>query len=242
VQPGQTLEIPAEAFNTFIDAALDFKARQRSQQQSSHPRHPSSTIIKIRNQTGADRERFDVVALESPIIPPADNLQAFKGEPAINGVVPQGGEHFAILLEPVPAGQIARYACVSGVTVARVNVLDEAHQYADIAHDTCQYLESCPSGGAAILWRESGTGVKWAIVRLGNVPDDICRFKLAAPLDRCGQAEAVKIVSSQSSSSGIGQLQWCDTAETITIVDALGIAPVGGLPVDTFGWAKWMAD
>jgi hypothetical protein len=30
VRPGEALQIPAETFNTFLDAARDFKARQRS--------------------------------------------------------------------------------------------------------------------------------------------------------------------------------------------------------------------
>ena len=35
-------------------------------------------------------------------------------------------------------------------------------------NDTCGYLWSGASGAAQILWKESGTGVKWAVVRLGG--------------------------------------------------------------------------
>jgi len=55
VQPGQKLEIPAEAFNTFIDAALDFKARQRSQQQSSIPAIPAAQLSNPQPNGGGPR-------------------------------------------------------------------------------------------------------------------------------------------------------------------------------------------
>ena len=237
VQRGQKLEIPAEAFNTFIDAALDFKNRQRSQGQESTSSRPSSTLIKVRNQTGQTRNRFDVVALVGPIIQPASNEQAFQNEPALDGVVPTLPEHsgrFAILHEPVAAGEIAHRACVSGVTVARVNVTNERHRHADIANGTCDYLQSCDAGGAIILWKEPGTGVKWAIVRIGNDDQDICRFELFGTLAKCGHASARKIL--------YGNSRWCDGNEIITVYDSLGITPAAGLYAGTFGWAVWMPD
>jgi hypothetical protein len=242
VQSGQKLEIPAEAFNTFIDAALDFKARQRNQGQSAQPGQRSSTILKVRNDSGEARLRFEVLGLAEPIISPELNEQAFQNEPTFTGVTPQDPDHrgrFAILLEPVEADQIAA-ACVEGVTVALVHVLDPEHQYADIARDTCEHLESCEVGAASILWKLADEGVTWALVRLGNVEEAICRFRLTEKLDRCGSAAAERIVSTQSDE--YGPRQWCESDREIEVVDALGVIPPEGLLPGAFGWAKWMPD
>jgi hypothetical protein len=244
VQSGQKLEIPAEAFNTFIDAALDFKARQRNQGQSAQPGQRSSTILKVRNDSGAARLRFEVLGLAEPIISPELNAQAFQNEPTFTGVTPQDPDHrgrFAILLEPVEADQIAP-ACVEGVTVALVQILDSNHPYADIARDqdTCEYLVSGDSGAAAILWKLADQGVTWALVRLGNLAADLCRFRLTEKLDRCGSAAAERIVSTQSGPNE--QPQWCDSDRQLKVVDSLGVIPSEGLVPGAFGWAKWMPD
>lgn len=245
VRPGQKLEIPAEAFNTFIDAALDFKARQRNVDQRSEPARLSTTVIKVRNQSGSDRLRFEVLGLDGPIIGPDENQESFQNELAFNGVVPQAGAHrgkFAILLEPVAADAIAHRACVAGVTVALVRISDPGHQYADIAPDACEYLESCESGGALILWKHQDEGVTWALVHLGPVPEDICRFRLTARLDRCGSAWAERIISGGAQGSGSSAPDWCQSDRDIEVVDSLGLVPPEGLPAGAFGWAKWMAD
>ena len=145
------------------NTALEFKSRERTQGRSSDPRYPDSTIIKVRNASGADRQRFDVLGLDAPIIHPLENLQAFKNEPALIGAVPESPTHrgkFAILLEPAAANEIACYTRVGGGAVARLNVVNEAHQYADITHSHADYLEGCPNGPARILWKQPGTGVK----------------------------------------------------------------------------------
>ena len=170
VQPGQKLEIPAEAFNTFIDAALDLKARQQSRGGQSEPRFPNSGIVKVRNASGSDRDRFDVLGLVAPIIDPLANLQAFKNEPTLIGVKPEDPTHrgkFAILLEPVKAGEIAHYACVSGVTPARVYVEKEWHDRADVFSGEPSCLKCGERGAATILWKQPGKGVKWAVVKIG---------------------------------------------------------------------------
>lgn len=174
VQPGERLAIPAEAFNTFVDAAIDFKNRQRAIQSQAEPRWPTSTILRIENASGEDRARFDLLGVAAPIIRPDENLGAFQAEPALCGATPRTQCHvgrFAILLEPVSSGRIGR-CVVAGVTVARVDVSDESHRTAEIADRRSDALISrAGDGSATILWKEPGTGVRWAIVRLGDAAD-----------------------------------------------------------------------
>lgn len=176
VKPGDSLAIPAATFNTFVDAARDFLSRQHQQNQSGTPgRQYRPGVILVRNDSGADRERFDVLGIDGPVFDPASDEDAFKNYPAITGVTPAEDDHqgkFVILLEPIVAGKLAR-AVAAGVVPARVDVPDEDYPYrlAEITDGSAANLTAVKIGSAAILWREGGTGVQWALVRLGNLPE-----------------------------------------------------------------------
>ena len=72
VKPGDPLVIPAPTFNTFVDAANDFLARRQDQFQGSRPAARHSKIVLVRNDSGADRARFDVLGIDAPVFGPAD--------------------------------------------------------------------------------------------------------------------------------------------------------------------------
>lgn len=134
VKRGDPLVIPAATFNTFIDAARDFQDRQRSSRRDAVREQRDTGIVLVRNESGADRERFDVLGIEGPIIERVDNEDEFKQRVALRGVLPSSPHpgKFAILLEPAKDQAIVR-ACVDGVCVVRVRMVDEAHSSADVA-------------------------------------------------------------------------------------------------------------
>ena len=51
-----------------------------------------------------------------------------------------------------------------------IDVQDEEDEYADVADAEAGRLKSGLRGAAQILWKESGTGEKWAVVRVGPSP------------------------------------------------------------------------
>jgi len=53
VTSGEPLRIPAETFNTFVDAARDFQSRQRSRSASRTPERMENGIVPVRNGSGA---------------------------------------------------------------------------------------------------------------------------------------------------------------------------------------------
>jgi len=169
VQSGQKLEIPAATFNSFVDAARDFKDRQRDKRSRPEPYFPDSGIILVANNSGADRNRFDVLGVTGPIISPEANLIEFKRRPTFRGVKPTEAHkcRFVVLLEPVKADKIAR-AVIAGVTVVRLRIDDPLDMCCDVEPKECGYLQTCLDGSAQILWKEKNSGVCWAIVRLGN--------------------------------------------------------------------------
>jgi len=169
VKSGDSLKIPAATFNTFVDSARDFLARQHQQAQTGTPAAQHSGVVLVKNASGYDQDRFAVLGIDSPIITPTDNEDEFKNRVALAGVTPDGKDHFGrfvVLLEPVRSGALGR-ACVSGVCPAKVYVTDEDHQFADVNDGQAGYLASGETGAALILWAESGTGEVWAVVRLG---------------------------------------------------------------------------
>lgn len=171
VQPGEPLVIPADTYNTFIDVAQDYQNRQLNRQQhTTLSNSRDGDMILIKNNSGADRARFEVLGINAPLVLPTDNLDQFVNQPALSGVTPTSANHwgrFVILAEPIRNGALGR-AWVSGVCPAKVDIVDEEHWHADITSYSCAHLTSDIDGPAQILWKESGTGVKWTIVRLGR--------------------------------------------------------------------------
>ena len=171
VQSGQPLKIPAETFNAFLDAAQDFRSRQQSRTRDPQPTFRQTGIVKVKNSSGEDRGRFDILGIDRPIFTPTDNLDTFQNDVLLVGVVPDKEDHpgrFCILLEPLAIDGIG-LAVISGVCPVRLDVTEESDTFAEIEHEETGFLKSGGSGSATILWKESGTGVdKWAVVRLGD--------------------------------------------------------------------------
>lgn len=173
VKPGDPLKIPAETFNAFVEAARDFQERQRSAGRDSQRDFRQAGIVLVRNESGADRDRFEVLGIEGPIIKPGINLDAFKDRVALRGVVPRRRHkgRFAILLEPAAVGETVR-AVVDGVCPVRVKMVDECDRFADVRQGVTARLESAPSGAAYLLWiqpkseRDQPT-IAWTIARIG---------------------------------------------------------------------------
>lgn len=170
VNSGDPLNIPAETFNTFVDSARDFKKRQRDITRGQTQTINRSETILVRNDSGADRDRYDVLGIDGVIFTPTDNADTFKNDVALKGITPATDDHagkFVILAEPVKDGSIAR-AFISGVCVAYIDIDDEDHATADVKDADATSLLSCDDGAVSILWAESGTGNKWAVVRFGG--------------------------------------------------------------------------
>ncbi|MEX0655782.1 MAG: hypothetical protein WD534_18140, partial [Phycisphaeraceae bacterium] len=181
VQSGDRLRIPARAYNAFIDTARAHAQREQDQQRHTRGHRPSADVVLVRNDSGEDRHRFTVLGLDQPIIRPDDNLDQFKSRVAFVGVEPTENHRgrYALLLEPLKPGSIG-HALLSGVGVAQIEVVDEQHAFADIVPADAEaedppdpFILHTTSGGsgyggeAQILWKEEGTGLRWAVLRLG---------------------------------------------------------------------------
>lgn len=171
VQPGQRLRVPAAAYNAFIDTTV--KLRESSMaggRGAAASAARSSTIILVKNAAGADMPQFAVLGLGDAAILPSVNEDEFKTRVALNAVAPaaqHSAGNFCITQEPILSGEWGR-AVVSGVSIVKVDVTDAGHTHADVTPADAAKLTSATAGPALILWKESGTGTKWAVVSLGS--------------------------------------------------------------------------
>jgi len=168
VRSGDPMRIPAETYNAFIDAANDTRRAGGTStgRISGSPQSPN--VIRIRNDTGEARSRYDVVAIGDPIITASQNENHFAEVVAMKGTtptIPGDRGQWVILLEPLGAGKIGR-ALVAGVTACRVKMVDTDHTRCDV-EDSSHTLASSTYGRGEILWTAaSSDGVTdWAVVR-----------------------------------------------------------------------------
>jgi len=174
VLSGEKLQIPASTYNAFVDAAQANIAQKNFLTESN--KNGESRKVIVQNNSGGNLDKFEILGIDSPIVDPDDNETDFQNRITLIGVTPEDGsggsgsdDHrgkFIVLQEPIPDGDIGR-GIISGETIVKINVEDEDHKYADVTDATSTYLTSSNSGSARILWKESGTGVVWAYVRLG---------------------------------------------------------------------------
>jgi len=170
VRPGERLRIPAAAYNAFVDAAAEFKRRKGDDSPQGGGGFFQNGIIPVQNTTGVFQDRFKILGVDVPIFTPTDNLYEFCSRFSLKGVVPVATTHvgkFAVLAEPADTNAVAM-AFVAGVCPVQVNVTDATHNFAEVTPASTSSLTSGVTGSATILWKETGTGVKWAIVRFGQ--------------------------------------------------------------------------
>jgi hypothetical protein len=174
VQPGMPLQIPAKTYNAFVDAARDHQQRQMSTSADAQRDKDPSNIVLVKNESGADRARFDILGVTGPIFSRADNAATFQDRIALRGVTPTS-EHvgrFVVLVDAIPNGTIGR-AYVSGACLTRVRMLDEAHALADVDDGSAAQLASSEAGAASLIWVEpiaerADPSIAWAVIRFGG--------------------------------------------------------------------------
>ena len=166
VTPGSPLNISARDWNALLDVAELHRRGELATLSGGLIETQPGRPINIRNNTGDTLPRYSSVGIGAPFFTPTENLQTFLNQLGFVGeqLSADYSGLFAVVQETLPAGKIGR-AVFAGITVAKIDVVDEGHDYAD-ADSSATMLTSGGSGGARILYKESGTGTKWAIIRI----------------------------------------------------------------------------
>ena len=183
VKSGDTLRIPAVAYNAFVDAALYTRAMgQTGGAPSVAGFRTTPTEILVKNSSGAAAPQFGVLEIDGPLFIPDVAEDEFRARIVLNGITPSGGSsgssgsssaadvgrRFVILAEPIVAGGIGR-AIAAGVAIVRLDIIDLNDRFAVPAPGDTSRMESASSGVCEILWSGSGgSGDDYAIVRFGG--------------------------------------------------------------------------
>jgi hypothetical protein len=166
VVKGQTFKPKATTWNSFVDAAVYVKGRQSDLTSKALRRDTKSGIVLVRNSTDEDLGQFSVIQLGDLVIKPSNNEQEFRANlPVFNPATEDMKDRpLVITQKPLKQNEVGP-AMISGITPGRINIENEAHQYAEA---TSNGLKSSSSGSIQILWKEEDTGEnKWAILLLG---------------------------------------------------------------------------
>lgn len=161
VLPGDKT-LPAAALN----AAFAASGRQTGGGAGSAPRG----TVYVQNNSGTLVERFGVLGVDGVVVDHATNDAEFLRRVLLAGNEPAIETHrgnFVVCLEPIDDGNVGRCAVV-GLVQVQVDVIDALHGYADIKDADLAKLQSSGGGSARIVWKEAGTGTKWALVALGE--------------------------------------------------------------------------
>jgi hypothetical protein len=174
VRAGQAVDFSASTHNAFVEAARFARTRKNGGRFQPLEVAERGIVIPVRNDSGADRNRFDVLAHDGAVFTSSDNLPQFKSRPALSGITPAYPAHysrFVVLQEPVKSGRIG-LAMVAGVTAVQLNLADSdavnGHEWADIDDGQAGRLRSGATGAARILERPTSSGVGWGLVLLGD--------------------------------------------------------------------------
>jgi len=105
-----------------------------------------------------------------PLIFPEENLDEFKNRITFSGVVPKTSSHenkFVIISQALDIDEIGN-GIVIGASLVQIEVKSESHKTVTVSDEGVDNLVTVDSGPVQILWKESGLGIKWAIVRIGG--------------------------------------------------------------------------
>ena len=212
VAPGERLSIAARDWNVLLDVAES--ARQGLLSTGSGPSGvgaPVGLVLPVKNSTGSAIDRFHAAAISGVIFSPTDNADTFKNQ--IGGGLTAAAMSssyfgkFCVFQETVANGSIGR-ACIHGVTVAQITVGHADHDRVDVDTAGGSKLVSQFYGAGQILYKESGTGTKWAAIRIGEFVAPIVKAIADGSITAGSSGSADIQVAGSDSESVTAYLDW----------------------------------
>lgn len=192
LKSGDSLDLgpqSSRAWNEAVDAARYIERLRKLGPNAAGkpPLFGSQTMVRVRNASGVNVDRFGVLGITDSVLDPTYSLNEFCDPHKIyfEGDEPATPDHygkFVILAQPLKDDQIG-WAFASGVCVVKVDYTYSDSPYADIKDGDDGLLLADEGGAAQVLWKETGTGTKWSIVRLGHPTYPTIRGKLDADLN-----------------------------------------------------------
>lgn len=180
--------IPAKFLNQVAEMLADWQQTRRFGADGAQGRREQDTVL-VRNESGANRNRCDVLEIDTPFFDPAGTeaeQMDFIKRPVFRAKLPTASVpgRFVVLAEPIGENKIGM-AYVSGTFAVRVHVASEMDKTADAIEGEPGMLMSGSGGSAQILWlqpmgdRDPGDPLlAWAMVRMGGTGSTIRRVMI----------------------------------------------------------------
>lgn len=170
VKQGQALEITARTMNGVLAAGQDYSrtkldtGREQTDGTGIDPVFPPQVFNGLADAI----PEFSVLAYGPTVRSDAAAVPfEASSSPVFDAALPNANLPFMVSREPVPVGAIGQVVIV-GPAVVQVNITDATHTRAVPITGDKSKLTSAAAGGVPILDRETGTGVKWAKVLVGD--------------------------------------------------------------------------
>lgn len=186
--PGEKIhKVPATVWNNAMDAGEWWKGQHLTTQSPLLAALREADIVKVRNDTGQDMARGEVLSLNNFVLTDyASDAIWFSGVVPTSSEAPPTSKPYGVLLDPIKhqasGDQHFGRLAVSGVCIAKINNVSSDHPYAHVVASTKQLATNASSGQAQILHRQNVSGQWWAIIRLSNYRSaggcDFIRFEI----------------------------------------------------------------
>jgi hypothetical protein len=164
--------LSARTWNYLVEAAKRIQEERGEGETPPDDAAIGPSAIRVQNNSGGAVGWYAILSLagQAPLIDPGANLQEFQQLVDFTGITPTAaGQQFVVVMEPLPNGNTGR-AAIAGPVQVQVNVTNAAHTFATTTNGDNTKLTSASdnytNAGVPILWKQSGTGTKWAVVLL----------------------------------------------------------------------------
>lgn len=128
------------------------------------PRFGSPVSLLQAKNLGGNLQSTNIVKLVSPYFNPATDLAKFQTNSVLNVNTPTGRGSFGVSPGAIKSNEFGPII-VAGTCPVKIDVVHASHTHADLIPTDQTKLRSGFAGHARILWKESGTGVKNALIQ-----------------------------------------------------------------------------
>ncbi|MHB8953572.1 MAG: hypothetical protein ACYC4U_11430 [Pirellulaceae bacterium] len=222
VNSGDPLKIRATEWNLLLDMADPAKPSAVSP--GGLPSLQRGFMAAVKNNTGAAVARYHAVGIGAPLFSPADSAGTFQNQLGFVGedMAATYLGKFAVMQEQADNGKIGR-AMLEGITCAEITVNHADHDRVDVDTAGGSKLVSQFYGAGEILYKESGTGTKWAIIRIGAFVSEKLKAIAAADIAVNSSGNVAIQRAGSASQTVTAYLNWMEGSTGITSGDELFI-------------------
>lgn len=225
VSSGDPLKISARDWNTLIEVAESSRLGQFRQTASglSVPSSPG-VVVPVKNGTGSTVDRYHAMGINTPLFAYTDNAQTFKNQLGFDGATTSSSYlgKWCIAQETIANGKIGM-AMLRGVTVAQITVNHADHDRVDVDTGGDSKLDSQFYGSGQILWKETGTGTKWAVIAIGDFVSPQLKATASGAI-AVNSSGTVQIQRNGSGSESVtAYLNWMEGTTAVASADELTI-------------------